>query len=235
MFRVSTPPERPLRLGEVFAETVRLYGERIWPALGIGAVAAGSLLLAVYSPPLVAVLLVALTFTACYGAAARVVSGDDFRESWAHVAVQLPVLLVLTFVVSLPYGLALGVRAGDALAQLVIVLFAIAWLVFVGFSIPVSVVETAHEGWFSRLAHALRRSVTLARAEFFHAVGVAAALLLVYAVLGPLLASALVGFAENGIAAALTLAQLVLAPFFFLGLAVLYFEQRARALSSRGG
>ena len=61
-----------------------------------------------------------------------------------------------------------------------------------------------------------------------------AALVLVYVVLGNYLALALVGIADNGAVAAFLLVQVVLAPFFFIGLAVLYFEQRARALSSRG-
>ena len=41
------------------------------------------------------------------------------------------------------------------------------------------------------------------------------------------------GFADNGGLAATTLVQIVLAPFFFLGLSVLYFEQKARALYPR--
>ena len=56
------------------------------------------------------------------------------------------------------------------------------------------------------------------------------------AVLGTLIGVSLIGFADNGGIAAAALVQLVLAPFFFLGLCVLYYEQRARAaVSSRGG
>ena len=39
----------------------------------------------------------------------------------------------------------------------------------------------------------------------------------------------LAGFADNSQSAAIAIAQIVLAPFFFLGLGVLYFSQRARA------
>ncbi|MGH2996477.1 MAG: hypothetical protein ACRDM9_09190, partial [Gaiellaceae bacterium] len=88
------------------------------------------------------------------------------------------------------------------------------------------------EGWFGRLSYALYRSVALARAEYLHAVGVVAALVLLSLLLGILLAAALVGFAENGRVVSAALAQVVLAPFFFLGLSVLYFEQRARAAVS---
>ncbi len=57
--------------------------------------------------------------------------------------------------------------------------------------------------------------------------------MLVYVLVGTILTTALVGFAESGAIAAMALVQAVLAPFFFIGLSVLYFEQRARAVSSR--
>ena len=229
-----TPVERPLALGEVFAETVRIYGERLWGTLGIGAVMGGLFLAATVTPPVVSVLLVSLAFTACYAAAVRFVAGDRFAASWAAVATRSPVLAVLNFVVAIPFGIATGVQ-GEPVGELVFLLFAIAWLVFVGFSIPVAALEDDAEtrGWFASLARALQRSVELARAEFFHAVGVVAALFLVYRLVGRLLAAALVGFAENTSEASFFLVQVVLAPFFVLGLAVLYFEQRARAVSSR--
>ena len=47
-----------------------------------------------------------------------------------------------------------------------------------------------------------------------------------------MLAVGLVGFADNGRVIAAALVQVVLAPFFFIGLSVLYYEQRARAAVS---
>jgi hypothetical protein len=85
---------------------------------------------------------------------------------------------------------------------------------------------------FDRIAYSLLRSIRLARAEYLHALGVIAALLVIYLLLGIVLAQALVGFAENGEVIAAAIVQVVLAPFFFLGLSVLYFEQRARAAVS---
>ena len=223
-----TGVDRPLRLGEILAETIRLYGERIWGALGIGLFLGGVFLLARILHPAFSVLLVALALTAAYAVAARLASGDHAREAWAQLAVRVPVLLVLTVVVSLPVALALS----DAL----LLLLAVMWLALTGFSIPVAMLERDPDakGWLGRLAYALQRSVTLARTEYLHAVGVAAALVLIYWLVGPFLAALLVSFGENGPVAAFTLAQVVLAPFFFIGLAVLYFDQRARALSSRG-
>lgn len=230
-----TTVDKPLRLGELLAETIRVYGERLWPSLGIGLVAALGFVIAFVVPDVAAIVVIAATFTACYAAATRLVAGDRFAESLAQVVLRGTVLVVLTLVVAIPFALGIFARTGDPLARLIFLLFAVAWLVFVGFSIPASMTERLEApSWFSRLGHALQRSVDLARAEFFHAVGITAALVLIYGLLGPLLAALLVGFAENGRDVAFVLSQIVLAPFFFLGLAVLYFEQSARALSSRG-
>ena len=85
---------------------------------------------------------------------------------------------------------------------------------------------------FDRIAFSLLRSLRLARAEYLHALGVVAALIIAYLVLGIGLAVGLVGFADNGRVIAAALVQVVLAPFFFIGLSVLYYEQRARAAVS---
>ena len=55
-----------------------------------------------------------------------------------------------------------------------------------GFSIPVAMLEQDPEGktWFDRLGYTLFRSVSLARAEYLHAMGISAALVIVYVVLG---------------------------------------------------
>ena len=139
---------------------------------------------------------------------------------------------MLTLVVSVPFALGVFIRAADPLAGLVFILFGVCWVVFLGFAIPISVMpreEDDASGFLHGLAGALRGSIGLARTEFLHAVGVVAALIFVYGLVGPFLAAALVGFAENSVAAAFTTSQVVLAPFFFLGLGVLFYEQRARA------
>ena len=230
------PPEpvgaldRPLRLGEVLAETTRLYGARIWPALGLGAVTAGTFVVGLLLPEVAAIGLLAFSLAACWAAATRLVAGDSFTEAWAQVAVRAPVLVPLTVVATVPFALALS-------QQLLLVIFAVLWLAGTGFAIPVSVMERPDEPLdaLHRLGWLLRRSLTLARAEFFHAAGVIAAIVILYLLFSAFLFGALRGFAENGDVVAAAIAQAVLAPFFFLGLAVLYFEQRARALSSRGG
>jgi hypothetical protein len=223
-----TPPDRPLSLGELLSEAIRIYSQRPWAAIGIGLVTGGAYLLAALTPDLLDVLVVALAFTASYGAASRLVSGDTFPEAWAQVGVRAPVLLVITFVVAVP--------AVIALTYLFLLILGALWLALMGFSVPVAMLERDPDvrNPFDRIAYSLLRSIRLARAEYLHALGVIAALIMIYLVLGIGLGGALVGFADNGRLIATSLVQVVLAPFFFLGLSILYFEQRARAaVSSR--
>jgi hypothetical protein len=226
---VSPPPDRPLKLGELLAETVRLYGDRIGAALGLGAFVGCALLVTAATPELVDILIFALVFTAAYAAAARIVSGDGFGEAWAQVAIRLPLLLVLTLIVSIPFAL--------ALSQLLLLVVAVAWLAVTGFSIPVAMLEDKGDAqtWFDRLGYSLTRSLELARAEYLHALGVAAALVLLFLFLGFYLGAALGGLAEVSSAVAAVLVRLVLAPLFFFGFAVLYFDQRSRILAQPNG
>jgi hypothetical protein len=223
---VSVKIDRPLGLGEILAETVRLYGDRFAAALGLGLPIAGVFLATLVTPALVGVALLALAFTATYAAAARVAACDGLFEAWAQAGLRLPTLLVLSLVVAVPFAL--------GLAQLYLLVLAVAWLAFTGFSIPVAVLESDPnaKNWFDRLSFTLYRSTWLARVEFLHAVGIIAAFVIVEIVLGIPLAALLTGFGDNGRDVALALTQAVLAPLFFLGLSVLYFEQNARALSS---
>ncbi len=227
--KAGSPVDRPLRLGEVFAEAVRIYGERIGAALALGAFTAVMFVIGLWVHPVLTVVLLATALTVGWAAASRLVAGDDLRPAALQVGAHAPALLVLTVVAALPFAL--------ALSQLFLVIFAVAWLAATGFAIPVVVNEQAPEELdaLHRLGFALRRSITLARTEYVHAVGVIAALVLTYALLGFVLVQTLRGFAENGDVAAVAIAQVVLAPFFFLGLAVLYFDQTARAVSSRRG
>ncbi|HVD65272.1 MAG TPA: hypothetical protein VNB65_00125 [Gaiellaceae bacterium] len=219
--------DRPLKLGEIFAETVRIYGERLWAVAGIGGFLAGSLLAAHVIDHVAAfVVIVSFAFTAAYAVSARVVAGDPAAEAWAQVGIRVPVLLVLTVVVAVPFVLG---RIDPLL-----LLFSVAWISFVGLSIPVAMLERDPEldAWYERIGFALGRATALARSEYLHVLGVTAAFVAVYLLLGPVLAVLLTGFAENGGLAASLIANGVIGPFFFLGLSLLYFEQKARALSS---
>jgi len=219
--------DRPLKLGELLAETVRLYGERIWAVVGMGLFLAGALLLGSFLGHLLAVMaIVAPAITAVYGVAARVALGDPAREAWAQVGVRAPVLLPLALIVSVPFVL--------GIIDVFVLFLSVGWLAFVGLSIPVAMIERPSEQtrWYALIAYALTRGSDLARKEYLHVLGITAALVLIYAIVGPILTGLLTGFGDNGARVASVIANGVIGPFFFLGLSVLYFEQNARALSS---
>jgi hypothetical protein len=221
-----TTIDRPLGLGEVLAETIRLYGERFWAALALGVVYTAAVAGAAVIHAALYYVVFAFMVAAAYAGAARLAAGDSFGEAWAQVAVRLPVVLVLALVVGLPFVL--------ATSYLLSLLIGAAWIGLTGFAIPVAMLERQHESasLAARIGYALERAITLARVEVVHAAGVAAALVLLYLLLERVLAGALVGYGENSRTIAGLLAQLVLAPFFFFGLAILYFEQKARLVSS---
>ena len=95
---------------------------------------------------------------------------------------------------------------------------------------PVAVLDKpAEERFLANALNGMRETVRLSRVAYLHAFGVVAALVAVQIVFSIVLGLLLSGYADNSRLAAQALTQVVLAPFFFLGLSVLYFEQRARA------
>jgi hypothetical protein len=214
--------DRPLGLSEVLAETIRLYGERIAATIALGLVYTAATVASAYANDVVYVLVASLSFGLTFGAAARLAAGDSFTEAWSQVAVRLPILAVLSAAVAVPFVI--------AASYLILIVVAAAWLAVAGFAIPVTMLERDPESdsWFRRLSYALERSVRLARTEFLHAFGVNAALALIYLLVGIILTALLREVADNSTVVATALTQIVLAPFFFLGLSVLYLEQRTR-------
>jgi hypothetical protein len=223
-----SPPDRPLKLGELLAETVSIYGQRVRAAFGLGLIYAGILLAAALVHVSVYYGVAAIMFPVASGVAVRLVAGDTLREAWAQVLVRFPVILLLAAVVGLPFAL-----AGFLSVLFILIAF---WLGLTAFAVPAAMVEQtrASGGPFQTVTYALERTLALAKVDYLHATGVAAALLIVNFVFGILLANLLVGFADNGEIVALAIVQVVLAPFFFLGLSVLFYEQRARAAVSSG-
>jgi hypothetical protein len=214
--------DRPLGLSEVFAETIRLYGERIGAAIGLGLVYAAATVAGGLANDVVYVAAASLGFGVTFGAAARLAAGDSFTEAWSQVAVRLPILVVLSGAVAVPFVI--------AASYLLLVIVGAAWLALSSFAIPVTMLERESERppWFQRISSALERSVALARTDYLHAFAVTASLALVYLLFGVLLTALLRGFADNSGFVAGILTQVVLTPFFFFGLVVLYYEQRTR-------
>jgi hypothetical protein len=112
------------------------------------------------------------------------------------------------------------------LLLLLYILPAVAWLALVGLAVPVVVSENVG------VAAALRRAFALARADYVHALGSLATLLLVFGLTRLMLAVLLRSQGETTDRIAAFLADLVLSPILYLGAALLYYDQAARLLDS---
>lgn len=102
------------------------------------------------------------------------------------------------------------------------VLPAVAWLGFVGLVVPVAVIEG------SGLRASFGRAVRLARADFVHAVGGLATLVIAWFVTRLALLFLLQSAGESTARVAAFIADLVLSPILFVGGALLYYDQAAR-------
>ena len=219
---MSKRPSRPLppplppedrTVGQLVAETLKLYGDHLWTSLALGIsvtainqVTAGHstlfqvLVLAAAAP------LMAASFT---GASAIV---DGVKPS-AAVAARAIAVGAVVFVPA-------------AFLTLLYVLPAIAWLAFVGLVVPVLVIERL------RVGPAFRRAVELARVDYVHALASLATLVILFGLVKLTLTLLLRDLGEAGERAALALADLVVSPILFLGAALLYVDQAARVRST---
>lgn len=216
MSREPLPPPLPPEtrtVGQVVAESIKLYQANLWPSLALGVsvtlinqVSAGHetlfqvLVLAAGAP------LMAASFAGGSAIAAGV------RPQGADV-VRAVVVGAIVFVPA-------------AFLTLLYVLPAVAWLALVGLVVPVIVVERLGVG------EALRRAIELARADYMHALGSLATLAILFGLLKLMLALLLRDLGDSGERAALGLADLVVSPLLFLGAGLLYLDQVARARAS---
>jgi hypothetical protein len=111
---------------------------------------------------------------------------------------------------------------------LLFVLPAVAWLALVGLVVPVLLEERLG------LRAGFRRAMELARADYIHALGSLATLVIVYFLTRTMLVLLLRGTSDQTERVAVFLGDLVLAPLLFLGGALLYFDQVARHHGRRG-
>lgn len=212
----------PLRISDLLAAAVRIYGSRPVTFLATGLIQGLALVATVWLPFAADLAIVALSFGIAYALIVRLIVGDTIEAAGRCTLELLPVVASLALVVGIPFSF--------AASFLVFLIVAAAWLGLSTFAIPVAMVEAPEDtSYAGRMTHALRRTVQLARVEYVHAFGVAAIMIVLTLLVGVILSLALFSFAENGRVAALALSQVVLSPFFFIGLSVLYFDQQARA------
>lgn len=209
--RELPPPLPPdtRTVGQLVAETMRVYGQHFWRALPLGlpvAVAdqlsvrqAGGVQMLVYwaATPI---------FVAAFVWACRLV--HDRQPTRAAVAVA--VLVYLPF----PALRALFILPG------------IAWFALIGLAVPAAMIEGLD------LRDALVRGRQLGTADYAHALGSLAALVVVVGIAANTLSALLHTQGDNGQRVAVLLSDLVLSPMLFLGGALLYLDQAARVVGS---
>ena len=219
MSRSQLPPPLPPEtrtVGQLVAETLKLYGARFWPslALGIGPALLGIAAAELHGATRVAIVLVAgpLVLAASYAGAVALVRPVGRGRSVA-------VALAVGFVAFLPICVSrLWIFPG-------IYLLVLAWLALVGLAVPAALVERRGP------ADAIRRGVQLARADYVHALGSLATLVITIFLTGLVLFFLLRELSDQALRVAALLALLVLSPVFVLGAAVLYVDQAARVKS----
>ncbi len=205
------PPERRT-VGQLVAESIRLYGAHFFRVLPLGIVVALINQLTVEtSRGLVTVVLLVTTplFAVSYAYASWLMSGERAPlRSWL-IAVGAGSLVFVPATLFFPWF---------ALASVL-------WLALFGLAVPVAMVErTSFSG-------SLRRGFALGRVDYIHAAGSLATLVILFFImrfgLGVLLSSQ----ADNTVRTAIFLADTVLGPLLFLGGAILYVDQEARLRS----
>lgn len=203
------PPETRTA-GQLVAEAMRLYGRRFWAALALG-VGPVVVVVTVNALPGRIGLLFAATggaflLTLCYVAASSLAAGVRPGRRTFLTAVVTGVLVFAP----VPFLTALLIFPG------------LIWLAFFGLAVPVALIEK------KGIRQSVRRSITLARADFAHSLGSLAALVIVFLISALSLAFLLGQFGEQSRNFAAVIPLVIVSPLVFLGSALLYFDQEAR-------
>jgi hypothetical protein len=202
------PDERTV--GQLIAETIRLYGHRFWAALPLGVPLALVDQVVVHrsvGEQAIVFLAAAPLISAAYVYACKLVHGGR------------PTLTV--------FGVALLVYLPFPALRAVYLLPAIAWFAFIGLAVPAALVERLD--WRAALARGRR----LGTADYVHALGSLAALVIVVGLAEETLTLLLRTQGDTSQRIALAIADVVLGPLLYLGGALLYLDQAARVGSSR--
>jgi hypothetical protein len=207
---VALPPaERTI--GQLVAESIRFYGDHFWACLALGVAPAAVAVVfknvsretqLILAPSLSGALISAAFVRASVLVLEAVPSRRRLVEAWlAGWLVFAPVpFLVLAFV--LP---------------------GLLWLAALGLVVPVLVVEEIS------VRAGFSRAWQLARADYLHALGTLFTLGILVVLSQSVLVFILRGFGGAAESVALFLASIVLSPLLFVGAALLYVDQAARA------
>ena len=206
-------PPAQRTVGQLVAESIKLYGRHFPRALPLGVIVAAVNQLTVGVDRFVAggvLLLAAPVFSAAFAYASRFEAERAVaRRSWL-VAIAAGSLVFVPAAVLFPW----------------FALAAVLWLALVGLAVPAAI----REG--TSFTASLRRGLELGRVDYLHAAGSLATLVILFLLMRIGLALLLESQADNTVRTAIFLSDAVLAPLLFLGGAILYEDQKAR-LDSR--
>jgi hypothetical protein len=211
MTRPQPLPPAERTVGQLVAETVRLYGDNFWRVLPLGLVLAVVNQISLEQRVAVQALILAAAtpvITLAYMAGCSIA----LRAQPSLTAFLIGCLVFLPVA-----GL-----------TLIYVLPGLAWLALFGLAVPAAMAE--------RLGPraALSRGLRLGTADYVHALGSIATLTILFGLTKLMLALVLQTQGDNELRVAVFLADLVVSPIVFLGAALLYVDQAARVGESRG-
>jgi hypothetical protein len=201
-------------VGQLVAESIRLYGRHFVRALPLGIVVAAINQLTVGADRVVAggILLVAApVFSAAYAYACRLEAETrPSRRSWV-IAIAVGSLVFVPAALLFPW----------------FALAAVLWLGLAGLAVPAAILEG------TSFTASLKRGLELGRADYLHAAGSLATLVILFFLMRIGLALLLESQADNTVRTAIFLSDAILAPLLFIGGAILYVDQDARLRSRR--
>jgi hypothetical protein len=207
-------PAAERTVGQLVAESIRLYGRNFLRALPLGVIVAAVNQLTVGLSRFVAgavLLLAAPVFSAAFAYACQLEAERPVERPRLLGAVAAGSLVFVPAALLFPWFALAGVL----------------WLGLVGLAVPAAIREgTSFTG-------SLRRGLELGRADYVHAAGSLATLVILFFLTRIGLALLLESQADNTVRTAIFLSDAVLAPLLFLGGAILYEDQTARLDSRR--
>jgi hypothetical protein len=203
------PPEtRPI--GQLIAESIRLYGRRFWPSLALGVGPAVTAVGARFIPGWWDLLFMltagSLLMTASFIGGVLVAANEPPRPRRIAIAAAIGWALFVPTVFLYSF----------------LILPAVVWLGLFGLAIPVALLEG--RGPFA----SVKRGFQLARGDPIHAIGSLAALVIVSFLTATTLFVLLRGGSKIALSSAAFVSLVFISPLLFLGAGLLYFDQAAR-------
>ena len=207
--RPAALPPGERTVGQLVAESIRFYGDNFWTVLALGIpfliIDLLSINRSVEIQTIVAWLAGPLV-CAAYVRASMLLR----RSFWSLPAYVVALVIYIPF----PVLLRLYVLPG------------IVWFALFGLAVPAAVVEGLG------VRDAFRRGIQLGRADLVHAIGGLATLCIVYGICRGVLLILLHTQGDQAQRVAVILADIVLSPLLYVGAALLYLDQAARAAAT---